>query len=553
MSEIKYETKVIGCGLLVKEMLDELQVSQIIDECLEYQPEIAATYGELAQTVIINRMNFEPVPLYELSRWAENKGIDKLLGLEASWLDDDRMGAMLDGIAKHPVEIWSELIKRVVEKGDLNPEFLNMDTTSIYFEGQYENRDGTPKDDPNGPLLVEGYNKDGKRKKAQYVLSLTNSGRIPLWYKPWDGNQSDDGVYLADYEELQKSDLNLENTVLVGDRKLCNQKTMLGLERTEQQFLAPFAWRDTAKNAWRATWKKVDRGEIEWVDVDYVSRNQEKKPVGERTQYKACEVPYTLVDRQKDTSYELRWVFSWSSDKAERDKKKREKAIAAGQEQLAHVQRLLGKYDYKDRKTIKKRISSRLQKHSANHLFDFTLSGTATKQNWQLNWKLNHSALKDEQKFDGIALFCTNVSQQRLSTAEVIITYKQQINVEQSISFIKTPIRIRPMWLNLPRRIAGLTLLVMIAVLISSLIEHIVRQHVATTGELIHGLMPENRDNPFPTATKILQAFQDYAFVIVQHSNSNYEVHYPDLRPVQQLIWNVISPSRSPTPTLSGG
>ena len=42
----------------------------------------------------------------------------------------------------------------------------------------------------------KGYNKDGKPQNVQFVLSLITSKRLPLWYQPWDGNQSDDGVYL---------------------------------------------------------------------------------------------------------------------------------------------------------------------------------------------------------------------------------------------------------------------------------------------------------------------------------------------------------------------
>lgn len=553
MSETKYETIVVGAAPLVKELLKELEVVEIIDQELKDQPEIKTTYGELSQAVIINRMSFGPKPLYEMSKWAEERGIDKILGIEAEWLDDDRLGAMLDGLAANQVNIWSKLVKGAVEKFELAPEILHADTTSIYFEGSYENEDGTPKEDPNGPLLIEGYNKDGKRKKAQYVLSLVNCGRVPLWYKPWDGNQSDDGVYLADLQELRKIELNLGNVVLVGDKKLCNHATILDFCRTNQQFLAPHPWRVEPKKVWLETWEKLQKGELEWTPVAYVFRNQENKPIDQRTTYQACEVPYSLEDSANETTYELRWVFSWSSHKAEQDQNRRAQSILAAEQELERIQALLGKYDYKDRQTIENRISSRLKKLSATPFFDFTLSGSESDQNWPLTWQLRTAKLIEAQKFDGISLFCTNVSPQKLSTAQVIITYKKQVHVEQSIDFIKSPIHIRPMWLNLPRRIAGLTLLVMIAVLISSLLEYKVRQHIADTGQLLHGLMPENRDNPFPTANKILRAFHDYALVIVRHPDGLSVIHSPVFRPVQQQIWDILFPPSLNIATLSGG
>ena len=105
MSQTAYETMVVGAWPLVQELLRELDVVNVMDGALRYQPEIAATYGELSQALIINRMSFEPKPLYEMSKWAQESGIAQLLDLNASWLDDDRLGAMLEGLADHQVDI----------------------------------------------------------------------------------------------------------------------------------------------------------------------------------------------------------------------------------------------------------------------------------------------------------------------------------------------------------------------------------------------------------------------------------------------------------------
>ena len=60
---------------------------------MEHQPEIGASYGTLAQVVIINRLSFDPQPLYTLGEWAKQHGIDRLLeismpgiGLENRWM-----------------------------------------------------------------------------------------------------------------------------------------------------------------------------------------------------------------------------------------------------------------------------------------------------------------------------------------------------------------------------------------------------------------------------------------------------------------------------------
>ncbi len=121
-----------------------------------------------------------------------------------------------------------------------------------------------------------------------------------------------------------------------------------------------------------------------------------------------------------------------------------------------------------------------------------------------------------------------------------MVKYKSQVNVEQTIDFIKSPVQIRPLWLHTPQRIAGLTLLIMIAVLVATLLEQAVRCWIAQTGQVLEGLMPEKRDNAHPTATALLRAFADYAWVVVRQADGVEAVHHPRLRPVQQQIWDIL-------------
>jgi transposase len=289
------------------------------------------------------------------------------------------------------------------------------------------------------------------------------------------------------------------------------------------------------------------------MPVEYTSRNQASKPVEVRTQYRVCEVPQTLFDEANQTTYALRWVFSWSSSKAEQDAQRNQEALAAGEQALNRIASLLGRYDYKRRDLIQRRIDKVLNKTKAAPFLRYTLDGTDEDQAWKLRWQIRPDAWALTQQRNGVMLICTNVPAERLTEAAVMIKYKKQVQVEQTIDFIKSPVQIRPRWLHSPQRLAGLTLLIMMAVLIASLIEYQVRHHIAQTGELINGLMPEKRDNPFPTAKKLLQAFQDYTLVVVVDPDGHETVYYPKLRPVQQQIWNILQLAFQQPPTLDSG
>jgi transposase len=172
--------------------------------------------------------------------------------------------------------------------------------------------------------------------------------------------------------------------------------------------------------------------------------------------------------------------------------------------------------------------------------FTYTLTGTDENQAWQLRWRQRHDVIEDDGCFDGVALLCTNAPHKRLSSGEAMIKYKELVYVEQTIDFLKSPVQIRPMWLHTPKRLAGLTLLIMVATLVAAWLEYQVRRWIAKTGQLVKGLRPEGRDDPYPTAKSILRAFQDYALVILRRGKGHAEVRHPKLRPVQQKIWNIM-------------
>ena len=540
-TEVEYETYQIGIAYLVKDILDRLGIAEAIDSVMEHQPEIGATYGTLAQVVILNRLSFDPQPLYALPEWVERHGLDQFLGVDAAWLDDDRLGAMLEALAKHAAEIWQKIIVCAVAQFGVVLEWLHADTTSIYFEGAYENEQGQPIQEEYAPRLVAGYNKDGKPQNVQYVLSLITNQRVPLQYQPWNGNQSDEAVYLADLNCLRKSGLDLANTVLIFDRKGCNHATLLDLCRSNQLFLGAHPWTDPAKEKWEQTWEELQSGERTWVEVDYVARNDQRKPAEARPRYRACEVSSEIVDETTEKRYPLRWVFAWNSNKAELDARQRRKNLAAGEQALQKVAKRLGKYDYTSRATIVNRLETLLKKSGANTYFTYTLTGSDEKQDWQLTWTCNLETIDQASRFDGIVLICTNVPLERLTAGEVIKKYKEQVSVEQTFDFIKSPIQIRPLWLHSPRRLAGLTFLIMLAVLIATLIEYYVRQQIAKNKKLLKGLMPDNRDNPYPTAEKLLKAFQDYSLVAIKFPDGRYQLHYPKPHPIQRQILDILA------------
>ena len=168
------------------------------------------------------------------------------------------------------------------------------------------------------------------------------------------------------------------------------------------------------------------------------------------------------------------------------------------------------------------------------------MSGTDESAEWELHWERDEEAIQQAARFDGITVLVTNVSPERINAEGAMRKYREQGCVEQTIDFIKSPVQIRPMWLHKPKRLAGLTLLIMLAVLLAGLLEAQVRDWIKETGCLVSGLKPEGRDNAYPTAKAMLRAFADYTLVVMRQAGGEETVHYPKLRPVQQQIWDIL-------------
>jgi len=551
---LECQTYCVGAACLVQDLLRRLDVVDTIDRALTSQPNLPVTYGTLAQVFIVNRMSFDPQPLYQLGPWAAQHGLDRLFGIEAAWLDDDRLGGMLELLADRQVTIWSQLVTTALARFPLAREWLHADTTSVYFEGSYRHTDSSSlSEEAPVPRLLRGYNKDGHPENLQMVVSLVTAGRVPLWYRPWDGNQSDDAVYLADLTAMRQHLLAPDNAILIGDSKLGSQATMLAFCQQPQQFLTAHAWTDTVRSLWLQTQARIAAGELAWQTVAYTSRNDARKPKEEVSQYQVVEVTRDLGDGETGRTYPLRYVFVHSSHKAGQDAARRETALAAGEAALARIAARLGKHSYKSRAVIERRLQAALKKGKAQAYYQYTLSGREGSKAWKLRWERNEAAIQQAARFDGVTVLCTNVCPERLGAEGAMRKYREQVCVEQTIDFLKSPVQIRPMWLHKPKRLAGLTLLIMIAVLLAGLVEAQVRQWIGETGCLVTGLKPEGRDNASPTAKAMLRAFTDYTLVVLKQAGGEETVHYPTLRPVQQQIWDILKLPPLPGQLVSEG
>jgi hypothetical protein len=296
----------------------------------------------------------------------------------------------------------------------------------------------------------------------------------------------------------------------------------------------------TVKALWRATERRLTAGELAWEPVAYTSRNDAAKPPEQAPPYRVVAVRGELVDAPRGTAYPLRWVFVPSREQAAQDAARREAAGAKGEAALAPVAGRRGKYDDQQRRVIAGRLPAALRKAHAQPYLRSTLAGRDGRRDGVLRGEREAAALAEAARFDGGTVLCTNVLRERLTAPAAMVKDREQVRGEPTIDFLKSPVQIRPLGRHSPPRRAGLTLLMMIAVRVASLMEASVRPWIAITGCLVTGLKPAGRDNAPPAAPAILRAVTDYTRVMLRHASGQYTVHYPQLRPVQPPLGEIL-------------
>jgi len=84
---------------------------------------------------------------------------------------------------------------------------LHSDSTSITFHGGYEDANGDKKRGKVTLIIARGHNKDHRPDLKQLVfdLTVTSDGAVPIHYKDYDGNRTDDTTHIENWDTLKRT------------------------------------------------------------------------------------------------------------------------------------------------------------------------------------------------------------------------------------------------------------------------------------------------------------------------------------------------------------
>jgi len=342
---------------------------------------------------------------------ASSLGVELALGE----VGEDELYAALDWLLERQGSIEAALAKRHLKGGTL----VLYDVSSSYVEGRC------------CPLAKRGYNRDGKKGKAQIVYGLLCApDGCPVAIEVFEGNTADP-MTLADQVTKLKRRFAIDHIVLVGDRGMITQA------RIEQDLRpAGFDW-ITALRA-PALRELVGGGHLQMSLFDERDMAAITSPdfPGERL----------IVCRNPDLARERA--------------RKREDLIAATERDLAKIAaRVTRKIrPLRGAAEIGMAVGAVLDKHKMGKHFDATIADA------RLIYAQKSEQIAREAALDGLYAVRTSLPEDTLADAAAVKAYKSLSQVERAFRCLKTvDLHVRPIYHWLQDRVRAHVFLCMLA------------------------------------------------------------------------------------------
>jgi transposase len=440
-----------SCGRLALwlGMLRKMGIRQVIDRLLPTEAEIS--HGAVVEAVVLNRL-LAPRPLYRIDEWARDCDLGTLIGIDPTRLNDDRVGRTLDALARAERDCQAAVSVRVITTFNLDTTDAHYDTTTAWFEGDYEDSE----------LAARGHTKDGDRRRKQVVIGTvaTADGEVPLAQVTVPGNTADVSTVPAMLRALRAS-VKTDGIVVSGDSVMWSEANRDAVAAAHGVFLGPIAMNPAV-----VRWVCEATPEVEV----FVALARQKAPV----LYRACVVGRFAVNGVADAGARI-VVLDPRRAVAEADE--RAAALTRMEDALTGLTAGLNVGRLKKLAAAQKKLAAVQKRHglAARYLVP-TLTEDAGVL--ALTWSRDANALAEALKRDGRWPLVTN--RKGLTDEELCVwavrRYKGHGRIERDQHLLKGILHVRPLFVQNDDRIRALVMICLWALTAWTLLERAARR-----------------------------------------------------------------------------
>ena len=536
--EVEYQTERLDHLGIVAGVCKEAGIAEWLDK-IAGENRRSVSIGTAVVAMILNGLGFSNRQLYLVPQYFENKPVEHLLGegITADMLNDDCLGRTLDWIYEHDVTtLFAGLALQARQRFDIKAQYLHVDTTSFSVSGEYTNKE---ENDPVPIAITYGYSRDHREDLKQWMLALatTHDGDVPIFLRPLDGNSSDKEYLSAAVKEVMKQlgeqlPAEQEQQIVIFDSGGYSEANVSSYNKAKIRWISRVPETSTAaKTALQEEyeqWYPLSDG-----SADYVARTMDL-PQGEerwiivRPDARLLAAKKQMdkkVKKAQDTWEKKLWHLSVRSFSCEKDAEE------------AWKQAIKGKPSW-----LVATFTLRSEAHYG-HAGKPKKDASPQKIVWHLvpTVSINEPEVEAQIKKDACFIIATNIlDEQQHSHEQVITSYKEQGGVERGFRFLKDPLFFASsVFVKKPERVVALSFIMVLALLVYRLAEHLLRSRLAQTEETVPNQV--NKPTKRPTMRWIFQCFEGIDLLHIR-MGSRLQTQVLGLQALHQKVLRLLGP-----------
>ena len=481
--------------------------------------------------LLLKNILVERNALYAIREWSGQ--FDPLL-VYGGGIGDDVLARALDKLFESDrASLKTRIVLEAIRQFGIDVSEIHEDTTSVKVFGAYSHQKA------KAVQLKRGHSKDHRPdlKQLVYDLSVTRDGAIPVHFKIHDGNRTDDTLHWENWLSL-RGILGRSDFLYVADSKLCVRETMLKIDHERGLFV---------------TMVPATRGEVD----EFIQQILSLRVRWERVTVKRASRKHSRMDvfevaqgmHQLSEGFRLFWFRS--SEKRRRDIEDRESRIEQALDHLRGIDEIKRRGP-KSEVTLRRKSEKILDRFGAKkwirleialertEVFKQKKRGRAAADmdyrrviKWmpKLTAKRDLERIAESQAMDGIFPLATNT---HLKPIEVLDAYKYQPKLEKRHSFLKSGLKVAPVFLKKNDRIESLMFVYFLAQLVAALIERQIKAGMKKNDVDELHLLPEERPSKHPTAESLLKIFSHRERHVLEKHGEKIKIFSEPLTPIQQ-------------------
>lgn len=434
----------------VMPVLEQLGLREAVSSVIAKQWHNGVDHADVLMVLLLMILDEGgPRPLYDVPVWAEQFGVQALLGLDPAQLHHDKIGATLDALV--PVDeqgqcdlsrvghLQHQLAHTAICRFGVATEVVHYDFTDVAFTGVYE----------DSSLLRRG----AGRRQFELGLNVTADGGFPLLARAYPGATNHSVSVPGNLQALTEL-LPGQSFCVVVDAGGLNFDNIQAYNAAEQQFVGMRQLQDWEKRQLAA----IPRELFERTE----HRSQRDEP------YWVHETTWTLSPEGARASIQVRAVAVLSESKLHNEQVRADDALHKLLARLAQIADYAGgrghycKPDY-----VREMAHKALRKYSEAAPFVTITVGAEPS----LSWTVDEDAFARYRATLGRYVLFTNKPVAEASAAEVLGIYRGRHVVEASYRRLKSELEIEPLHLHNDNRLYALTAIYVIALMVLALLQ----------------------------------------------------------------------------------